>query len=179
LHSIEEVKEVIRTVLLTDDGAFAPRDFQSVATIYRARLRGSFVDALISGAEEEVGFWAPAGRNRFSELLRWLGQLTGHEPAFWFYVCDSVGGQSHLSWVRVANHEPGGDFLNVPLAQFEIEPAPTGGGAYLGLLGAGGKWLLLHTHYAEQEFEISIHGATKLCNDLCRLVKCTGVVAEQ
>jgi hypothetical protein len=178
LHSIEEAKETIQTVFIFGDGTFAPRDFESTATIYRSRLRGSFVEALINGAQEEVGFWAPAGRNRYSEVLRWLGQLTGHEPAFWFYVCDSVDGQSNLSWVRTARHEPGGDFLNAPLAQFEIEPAPTGGGAYLGLLSASGKWLLLHTHYAEQEFEISIHGATKLCNDLCRLGRCTGGVPE-
>jgi hypothetical protein len=175
LNSIEEAKELIEKFFLTADG-FAPRDFQSTATIYRARLRASFVEALINGSEEEVGFWAPEGRNRYSELLRRLAQLTGHEPAFWFYVCDSAKGLSKMSWVRAAKFEPGGDFLNVPLAQFEIEPAIIGGGAYLGLLGASGKWLLLHTHYAEQEFEIALHGATKLCNDLCRIVRSAGAV---
>jgi hypothetical protein len=173
LNSTDAAKDLIETAFLADDGSFAPRDFESTATIYRARLRSSFVDALINGAEEEVGFSARPGRSRYSEALKWLGQLTGHEQAFWFYICDSAQGRSNLRWVRSAHNEPAGDFSNAPLAQFEIEPAAMGGGAYLGLVGVSGKWLLLHTHYPEQEFEISIYGPTKLCNDLCRLVKST------
>lgn len=178
MNSPDSAAKFIEDVLLGADNAFAARNFEASATIYRVRLQTSFVAALINGAEEEVGFWGPAGRNRYSELLRRLGQLTSCEPCFWFYVCDSLDGLSQLGFVRAAKFEPGGDFLDVPLAQFETEPAPIGGGAYLGLLAASGKWLLLHTHYAEQEFEISVNGPSKLCDDLCRLARSTSCAVE-
>lgn len=174
MHSAEKIESFIQTTLLTETAAFAPRGFESKATIYRSRLKGSFVSTLINGPQEEIGFWAPAGRHRYSELLKWLGKLTGEEAAYWFYVREKAGGRSDLSWVRTVRNERGSDFINAPLDQFETEPAPAGGGAHLGMLGQSCTWLLLHTHYAEEEFEISIHGQIKLCNDLCRLLRVTG-----
>ncbi|MBS1992818.1 MAG: hypothetical protein JSS86_08620 [Cyanobacteria bacterium SZAS LIN-2] len=176
------MQEHILNKLLTEDGRFAPLCFDAVATLYRARMRGSFIASLINGVEEEISFWAPPGKNRYSELLRRLGQLTGHESASWFYVIDGdesalTGQRSDLLWVRRARFEDKADYSEVPLASFETEPAPTGGAAYLGLMGESCRWLLLHSHYQELEFEVSIHGQTKLCDDLCRLVRPSEVLA--
>jgi hypothetical protein len=168
---IEDARKIIETILIDTEGSFAPRSFESAATIYRVSLQTSFVAALVNGAEVEVSFGTGRGGNRYGQLLKWLRQLTGGEPLCWFYVCDSSPGVAALSWVRAVKSQAADDDGDDYLSQFEVSPAPAGGGAHLGLLGSGGKWLLLHSHYAAQEFEISIHGPVKLCNDLCRLVR--------
>jgi len=172
------MQDFINEQLISPDGNFAPAIFEFSATVYRARLKGSFLSTLLNGVDEEISFSAQPGKNRYHEMLRWLRQLSGYEDCFWFYILDNSEGKSTLSWVKKARFaSKSGDGDNdgdLFLSHFQSQPAYQGGGAYLGLIGESGKWLLLHTHYPEQEFEIAIYGPTKLCNDLCKLVRTTG-----
>ncbi|MBU6453648.1 MAG: hypothetical protein KGS72_17850 [Cyanobacteria bacterium REEB67] len=162
------------TAKLSSPEGFAVQDFESSATIFRARLNGCFVSSLINGSRLEVDFTVQQGREKQAEVFRWLAKLTGQESAYWFYVRDSAGGEGSISWVKQARFETSGEPINSPFQAFETEPAVIGGGAYLGLLGASGNWLLLCSHYCEEEFEIAIHGSERVCRDLCRLLKCSG-----
>jgi hypothetical protein len=133
---------------------------------------------LINGHNVEVDFTVQPTRDRQAEIFRWLAKLTGQESAYWFYVRDSARGEGIISWVKPARFEPSGEPINSPFSAFETEPAAIGGGAYLGLLGASGQWLLLCSHYCEEEFEIAMHGSNRVCRDLCRLLKCSGMAVD-
>jgi len=172
VQNTEAARDFIEEQLLSRDGNFAPAIYEFSATIYRVRLKGSFLSTLLNGAEEEVSFRARPGKNRYHEALRWLRQLSGYEDCFWFYILDDAQGKSTLAWVKKARFEASDDSGDgdVFLSYFQSQPAVPGGAAYLGLMGEQGKWLLLHTHYQDQEFEMAIHGRTKMCNDLCKLL---------
>jgi len=175
VQNIDDARDFIENQLLPDGGNFALAIYEFSATVYRARLKGSFISTLLNGVEEEVSFQARPGKNRYHEMLRWIRQLTGYEDCYWFYILDDAEGKSTLAWVKKArfagkNGDGDSDDGDLFLNYFQTQPATPGGAAYLGLMGESGKWLLLHTHYPEQEFEVAIHGRTKMCNDLCKLL---------
>jgi hypothetical protein len=189
LLSPEAVESFITRTMLSEQGRFAPSSFEFAATIYRARLRGSFAESLINGVEEETTFWAASGRNRQNEILRWLRQLTGHESAFWFYLLDNdkastkkdigkkaidkkaTGTNISFQFTRKARLDKGAEALEAPLKAFETDAPGPGGSSHLGLIGASTQWMLLYSYYLEEELEITIHGGAKLCQDLCRLLR--------
>ena len=84
---------------------------------------------------------------------------------------DSDKSPSNISFTRKARLEKGAEAFEAPLASFEKEAPQAAGSTHLGLVGASSQWMLLYSYYLEEEFEITIHGQAKLCQDLCRLLR--------
>jgi hypothetical protein len=163
LADVAAARSWIDSALAGQAAGFEPHGFESVFVVYRVGLRGSFLASLINGARELTTFAVPDGRYRYGELMREVGRLTGRERAFWFYITYPDNSSSIVSWVQECRY---GWALDEPLSRFETEPAREGGVSYLGLLGASARWLLLHQHRPDEEFVISFHGPTRMCEAL-------------
>ena len=163
-------RDWIGSRLIGPDSHFAPNGFEASVTVYRIQMRGSFLASLINGVQEMTSFSAPSGRYRYNELVRQVAQVTGREPAFWFYVTDPDNCLSVVNWVHACNYECA---LDSPLSSFETELAVQGGVSRLGLVGGSGQWLLLHEYHSDEEFSISFYGLLTICNELRRLLRCS------
>lgn len=151
-----------------------PSGFDGNEIIYRIEKPTDLMVALICAepggpagpGEEEIAFFAPAGKNRLDELHKWLAKLVSKEPTFWFSIVDRQKSAEYVERARSGEHS---DFLK----RFASDSA-AGAHSYLGLLAESGDWLLLHSLLPGEEFQISIHGQTRLCRDLCRLLRVSG-----
>ncbi len=63
--------------------------------------------------------------------------------------------------------------VDKPLSDFETKRAVQGAISYHGLLSGSDGWLFLHEYHPDNEFIISFHGPSDLCQKLSFILQCT------
>ena len=164
LATVAEAEAWILEALRDDDCLYIrPRGYEQSVRLYATRLSGGFLATLIDGREASARFGVPASEFAYPGLLRALARLTESEACFWFYVTDPDNALSLLQWTLPNNP---GSTSDQHLKAFEQTPARQGGCSHLGLLAAGARWLLWHSHIPDEEFEITFHASRPLCQAL-------------
>ena len=153
---MKDIEDWIYKTLVAEDDFIDTSSFESKLDLYLTPLANNFVSTIINGTGTPAGFKVNPGEFQYNYIIRHLSEVTGQEPAAWFYytVIDNTVGRLNQVWD--CNYEYSLDYA---LEKFEREPAEEGGVSFLGLVNKRKSWLLLHSYEPSESFKISFHGS--------------------
>ena len=173
------VSEIENWILMTQysaAGIFEPTGYDQSATLYQTPVESSFVLSMINGTSKAATFSDGSKESQFEQLISAVRSVTEDEESYWFYGVDPFDEVSVLEWVRENDYE---QCSQSNLGSFETSPAQEGGKAWLGLVGASKKWMLLIGYDPGAGFQITVHGTLKFCTMMTQWLKVTPEPGEE